>query len=102
MEPKIKISVLKVFKPEEVFKDNPPMKMVNSGPCPVNKEGETFMVEGFDQPEGLCGHAWGAIWPYFMMLKNNGEFPSFYEEPGVCAITCPDGLRPVLFKVERI
>jgi len=37
-----------------------------------------------------------------MMLKNGGEFPSFYDEPGVAAITCPDGLRPVLYKVERI
>ena len=40
MEPEIKITVLKVFKPEEVFKENPPMKMLNSGPCPVNDEGE--------------------------------------------------------------
>jgi uncharacterized repeat protein (TIGR04076 family) len=61
MQPKIKISVLKVFKPEEVFKENPPMKMVNPGPCPTNKLGETFVVDGFDQQEGLCGHAWGAI-----------------------------------------
>ena len=43
MQPKIKISVLKVFNPEEVFKENPPMKMVNPGPCPINKKGETFV-----------------------------------------------------------
>ena len=49
MHPKIKISVLKVFKPEEVFKENPPMKMVTPGPCPTNKLGETFVVDGFDQ-----------------------------------------------------
>ena len=101
-QPKIKITVLKVFQPEEVFKENPPMRMLNPGPCSVNKEGESWIVEGFNQPEGICGHAWGSIWPYFMMLKNGGEFPSFYDEPGVAAITCPDGLRPVLFRVERI
>lgn len=99
---KIKITVLKVFKPEDVFKEPPVKTKEELHPCPIHKEGQTFLVDGYNQSEGICGHAWGAIWPYFMMLKNNGDMASFYEDTGACVIGCPDGLRPVIFKVERV
>jgi uncharacterized repeat protein (TIGR04076 family) len=101
-EKNIKITVLKVFKPEEVFKEPPVKTMKELHPCPIHERGQTFLVYGDDQSEGICGHAWGAIWPYFMMLKNNGGLASHYEDPGVCVIGCPDGMRPVIFKIERL
>jgi uncharacterized repeat protein (TIGR04076 family) len=98
---KLKITVLKVFKPEEVFKD-PPIKTKEPYPCPVHKEGETILVEGYDQPEGICGFAWNVIWPFAMMLLNNGDLNWYYEKPGILVASCPDGLRPVIFKIERL
>jgi len=98
---KVKITVLKVFKPEEVFKE-PPVKLKVPHPCPVHKVGQTFLLEGYNQPEGVCGFAWNSIMPWAVMLKNHGDLKWHYEEPGACVVCCPDGLRPVIFKIERV
>ncbi|NIM44660.1 MAG: TIGR04076 family protein [Nitrososphaeria archaeon] len=97
----IKITVLKVFKPEEVFKD-PPIKTKEPYPCPIHEEGQTFIVKGYNQPEGMCGFAWNVIWPFSMMLRNNSDLIWYYEKPGTLVCCCPDGLRPVVFKLERV
>jgi len=98
---KVKITVLKVFKPEEVFKE-PPVKTKEPRPCPLHKEGQTFLLDGYNQPEGVCGFAWSVIMPWAAMLRNHGDLKWYYEETGACVIGCPDGLRPVIFKVERV
>ena len=103
---KVKITVLRCFKPEEVFKDLPvKAKYLNGNPCPLHEEGQIFYLEddatGDRGPEGFCWYAWNAIMPYTMTLRHQGDFDEWYEEPGVCVLCCPDGLRPVVFKIER-
>jgi len=68
-------------------------------PCEIHKEGQVFYFEE-NQPEGFCNYAWNAIFPYVTTLSWGGDFKSVYKEPGVAVIACPDGLRPVIFKLE--
>ncbi len=95
----IRVTVLKRFGVEEVFKD-PPVKAKYGGPCPVFKEGRVFHVDDC-MPSDFCPYAWGTLFPYIVALRANGNFNEWYEEPGVAVACCPDGLRPVVFKIER-
>ena len=94
-----KITVLRLFDTKEVFED-PPVKAKYSGPCPVFKEGQVFYVDD-SMPSGFCPYAWDAIFPLIMTLRFGGNCFEWYEEPGVGVTCCPDGLRPVIFKLER-
>ena len=94
-----KITVLKCFDTEEVFK-KPPIKAKYSGPCPMFKEGQTFCVDDV-MPDGFCPYAWVSIFPLIMTLRFGGNCFEWYEEPGAGVGCCPDGLRPVIFKLER-
>ncbi|MGA2309827.1 MAG: TIGR04076 family protein [Candidatus Bathyarchaeia archaeon] len=96
---RIKVTVLKRFDTKEVFKD-PPVKAKYSGPCPVFKEGQVFYVDD-SMPSGFCPYAWDAIFFAVITLKSNGNFSEWYDEPGVAVGCCGDGLRPVVFKLER-
>jgi len=95
----IRITVLKRFDPKEVFKDSP-VKAKYSGPCPGFKEGQVFDVD-VSMPNMFCPYAWDAIFPMIVALKFGGNFHKWYEESGVAVACCPDGLRPVIFKLER-
>ena len=95
----IKITVLKRFDTAEVFKD-PPVKAKYSGPCPVFKEGQVFHVDD-SMPSEFCPYAWNAIFPMIMTLRFGGNCLEWYEESGVGVTCCSDGLRPVIFKLER-
>jgi len=95
-----KVTVLKRFDTKEVFKE-PPVKAKYSGPCPVFKEGQVLYVDGVTMPSGFCPYAWDAIFWAVITLKSNGNFSEWYDEPGVAVVCCTDGLRPVVFKLER-
>lgn len=96
----VKVTVIRRFNPEEVFKV-PPVKAKYSGPCPVFEEGQEFIVDD-TMPNGFCPYAWAVLRDGIMTLGANGNFSDWYEEPGVAVSCCPDGLRPVIFKIERV
>ena len=68
--------------------------------CYRFQEGDEFIVEGFEMPEGFCPWAWADIHREIIAVKCNAEFP-VSTEPGCIIASCTDGLRPVIFKVER-
>jgi uncharacterized repeat protein (TIGR04076 family) len=88
---------------EEVFKD-PPIKAKYSGPCDEFMEGQEFII-GSEKtprmPERFCPFAWDSLFWAIMTLRSDGDF-EFYEDRGVAVWSCPDGLRPVIFKLERV
>jgi uncharacterized repeat protein (TIGR04076 family) len=97
----LEITVLKRFDINEVFVDLP-IKIKYSGPCPVFKEGQVFQVDEYCcRPKEFCTWAWEAMFPMIMTLRFGGNFSEWYEDPGVAVACCPDGLRPVIFKLER-
>jgi len=52
-------------------------------------------------PEGFCSWAWADIQRDVIHMGLGGDFP-WMKKPGVMISCCTDGLRPVVFKLERI
>lgn len=99
-ERKIKITVEKVFKPEDVFTVSPFPEMT-LGPCEKHQEGQVFyytQAEGISP--GFCSSAWASVFPFILVLIYGGDFHSFYKQSGVGVFACSDGLRPVIFRIE--
>jgi uncharacterized repeat protein (TIGR04076 family) len=71
--------------------------------CDLFDEGQEFVVEGYARPGDFgCGWAWDDLYKYFVTLKQGGNFaPDMKDEKAVIAC-CTDGVRPVIFKLERI
>jgi len=98
----VKITVLRRFNPPEVFKKSPVTHSGKFEACGTYKDGQEFIV-GLDgkMPEGFCTSAWVSIYPNVRLLSFGGDLP-WYEGKGVAINCCNDGLRPVVFKLERI
>ena len=71
--------------------------------CPMLREGQVFYAD-YAKPDGFCDEAWKAIYQYvFALAHGSGQFyyGDWIEKPGVAICSCNDGLRPVIFKLER-
>ncbi len=98
----VKITVLKRFHPKDVFEKSPATPVEPLGACKGFTDGQEFTSKGGGMPEGFpCTTAWVALYPHVRVLSFGGNMPWFKEE-GTAIICCPDGLRPVIFKLERI
>ena len=72
--------------------------------CPVFKEGQELIYNHFgdgNKPVGFCEHAWNDIYPTVMTLASKGTYVGWMKEDGENIVCCTDGIRPVVFKVER-
>ncbi|MFW9876782.1 MAG: TIGR04076 family protein [Candidatus Thorarchaeota archaeon] len=99
--PKIKISVIKRFSPEDVFGHEyktPVGKVIEK--CHF-EDGQEWISEDGEMPEGFCGWAWTDLARSIHVLRFGGNF-KFWAEDGIMYDTCSDGVRPVCFKLERI
>jgi uncharacterized repeat protein (TIGR04076 family) len=75
------------------------------GLCPRHQEGDVFESKSGGKPEGLCDDAWRAMQHYVFALA--AQASDIYEDrwlksQKVIINTCPDGFRPVVFKLEAI
>jgi len=98
---KVKITVLKRYLDEEIVKE---YGSEGIGKCSVLKEGDEW-ITGHGKPENFCDDAWVAIQHYVFALAHDCEM--FYDgrwvkQPGTAICSCNDGLRPVIFKIEKI
>ena len=99
---KVRITVLRRFKPSEVFDKMPVTpRNENFGECTLFKDGQVFIAESLRMPEGFCSSAWQAIYSNVRLLQFGGNLP-WFKEKGVAVNCCIDGLRPVVLKLERI
>lgn len=68
------------------------------------EEGQVFVANGWEKPEGLCFSAWESMSPFVMTLAHGGG--DFYEgwmkDPHTAMISCNDGFRPVSFYIEAL
>ena len=74
----------------------------NYGPCPVHQVGQTFVTSGIfgnEMPEGFCAQAWQSLVMPVNVLIGGGKVLGFDEKHIAC---CADGLRPVVFLLERV
>ena len=68
------------------------------------REGQEFIADGCQRPEGLCESAWESMSPFVMTLAHGGEdfYDGWMHNPKSAMISCNDGFRPVSFLIETI
>ncbi len=101
MMKKCKITVLKTMLNEELAKE---YGCKGLGKCPFHKSGDVFYAD-YAKPEGLCDEAWKAFYQYVFALSNGCGIlfqGDWIDKPGVAICSCNDGIRPVIFKIERM
>jgi uncharacterized repeat protein (TIGR04076 family) len=99
---KVKITVLKTLYHEDLVKEYLlPEKWPSYQSCYRHSVGQEFVVDSFDKPQGFCSWAWADIHREVIAVMANADFP-ISAKPGVIIASCTDGLRPVIFKVERL
>jgi len=98
----LKITVVKVFEPKDIIGKD----FIRESGKPIPKcgffnEGDQFIVpetgamrEGF-----ICHHAFHAINKYVEVLRLGGSIDDWTGEDTIYGV-CPDGIRPVVFKLE--
>lgn len=72
-------------------------------PCSV-EEGDTFVSENGERPDGLCFSAWETMEPFVRELCRGGGnfYDGWMKNPRTAMISCNDGFRPVSFLLEAI
>ena len=68
------------------------------------EEGQVFIANGWQRPDGLCESAWETMSPFVMALAHGaGNFyDGWMKNPKSAMISCNDGFRPVSFLLETI
>lgn len=79
------------------------------GPCPVFREGQEFVTSNaMERPQGFCDWAWNDIYRMVAVLSRGGNFSrggdydGWMKDDRSIIACCTDGIRPVIFRVERI
>jgi len=111
---KVKVTVIKKSSIREMFGNNLPVGInqdMLTEQCHVFKVGQEFIIDASpnaqpDQswekcPAGFCPWAYADIQRDIVHLIFGGSYP-WVKEKGVAISCCTDGLRPVVFKIERI
>ena len=105
MKHKCKITILK----RECYKDLQAEYLADpkSGPCPYFREGQEIIVDNdnfFRMLHGtFCAEAWDCISRYvYAALQGGSIMQGWTNNEKVMITCCNDGMRPVIFKLERI
>ena len=71
--------------------------------CDV-REGQVWISENGERPDGLCPSAWASMRPYVESLaRGEGNFfDGWMRNPLSAMISCNDGFRPVSFYLELL
>ena len=96
----VKITVLQTLDIGAIFKEH---AAADVDPICFMCKGEKtpFVSKNLDTPPGFCGWAWADIQRDVAHLALGGDFP-WIKQKGTMISTCTDGLRPVVFKLERL
>lgn len=87
-----KITVLRRLFHEDLFRQYP---YSMGEPCGRFEEGQVFLSESrWDPPAGFCLWAWSDLRPMIQSIHAGHPTPLIS--------CCTDGLRPVIFKLERV
>lgn len=95
----VKITVAAMLKPGKIFDELATGTVTPE--CARFTVGKEYLSSGINVPEGFCSWAWADIQRDVAHLAMDGDFP-WIKEKGKMVSCCTDGLRPVVFKLERI
>lgn len=98
---KVKITILKTMLNDDLAEE---YGVEGLSTCPLMEEGQVYYAD-YAKPVGFCDEAWKAIYQYVFALAHGAENVAWYyhdwiEKPGVAIVSCNDGLRPVIIKLE--
>ena len=101
--PTCKITVLKTMFNQDLA-DEYRLPYLPSGPCKFFTEGQEFIVNYLaERPEDFgCDWAWDDIHKVLMVLMTRGNFGTWMKNENSFIACCTDGIKPVVFKIERI
>lgn len=97
---KVRITVLKKARYEDLIaKYENPIEHA----CDI-REGDVFVSENGEKPQGLCNSAWESMRIFVEELANGGGnfYDGWMKDPHSAMISCNDGFRPVSFYIETI
>ncbi len=68
------------------------------------REGQVFVANGWERPEGFCISAWESMSPFVMTLAHGGGdfYDGWMKDRKSAMISCNDGFRPVSFLLEAL
>lgn len=68
------------------------------------EEGQVFIANGWQRPEGLCESAWETMSPFVMGMAHGAEnfYDGWMKNPKSAMVSCNDGFRPVSFFIETL
>lgn len=101
-----KITVLKKYYDAELaaaYCQNP-----DPGPCAVFQEGQEILIDedayfSLQIPGGFCSEAWQALDHYiYCALQGGPLMKGWMKDETVMISCCNDGVRPVVFCIERV
>ncbi len=100
--PKIKITVIKKLSMADIH----PQEGCGAAPdfepiCPMFEVGDEFIADVDAAPKGFCPAAFDDIYRYISGLRFGANYPWMAKE-GTATVCCTDGLRPVIFRLERM
>ena len=98
---KVKITILKTMLNEDLAKE---YGVCGLKACPMMTAGAGCYAD-YAKPDGFCDEAWKAVYQYVFALAHGAGTGLFYygdwiKKPGVAIVSCNDGLRPVIMKLE--
>ena len=99
---RIKITVLKKTCFKEIADE---YRSAEKEVCQQFKEGQEYIAEEsapYGPPNNFCPFAWNDIYKFFFALKQGGSFLADMKDDRTVIACCTDGVRPVIFKLERI
>lgn len=68
------------------------------------EEGQVFVANGWQRPDGLCESAWESMSPFVMGLVHGEEgfYDGWMKNHRSAMISCNDGFRPMSFLLEAM
>lgn len=68
------------------------------------KEGQIFIANGWQKPDGMCESAWSSMSAFVMTLSHGGKdiYKGWMKNEKTAMISCNDGFRPVSFLIEAL
>lgn len=97
---KCRITVMRIARYEDLMEryENP-----MDHPCDL-REGQVFVANGWQRPEGLCLSAWETMSPFVLALSHGAEdfYQGWMRNKKSAMLSCNDGFRPVSFLLEAL
>lgn len=97
---KCRITVMKVARYDDLIEkyENPIQHACDT------KEGQVFIANGWERPEGFCLSAWESMSAFVLTLSHGGGdfYDGWMKNKKSAMISCNDGFRPVSFLIEAL